>query len=328
MSIARTCDTILSNDNCNHIWIKNSTRKKSLNDFNLFAISFLYGDTDKDIHASKHPISKENHVHKNIHHTSKHRHIPMSNKYSGDLANQFMTGGSTRIANAAITHRSITDSKTITPCHHTAHCHVIDSTINAIITTRSCTIKIPILIFPKMVSFSRLSVRSLIIIIVLLNERAKPIYQAVKRSYQRNLDRIYASQHVITICIHHTTKALLPCSLIVEILNSSPTMKSNNAIQRWAKSSIKLHPWSTSAPPTMPRATGHKRIHAIRYPIIAGCLSIFSTQETITTTTKIALIWVISVWWEKISTAWSTFAKKDIVETIQTKLPTHKVYMK
>ncbi len=131
----------------------------------------------------------------------------------------------------------------------------------------SCTISIPIDILPYNSSSTPLSLRSLTIIMVLLNANAIAIYILVILSNHQ----YHAIKNPIPVVKitwpSHTTSDALPKSLINHGLSHSHTIKSNNATPRCEKSST-CSVWLSK-----PNPTGPMIIPAIIYPISSGCLS-------------------------------------------------------
>lgn len=171
--------------------------------------------------------------------TNKHRHIPMSSRYSGDLANRLMTFGRMNLAMRINATRRISASTIIKEVPPTPPVPVIDIIIRQIMTIKSCTISTQLVSLPYKVSISRLSVSNLMMIIVLLNATAPATYSDSITSKPRNIAIIYQSSHVRITCIPATITATFPYSLIVVKFKSNPTIKSKRAIPRLENSSIK-----------------------------------------------------------------------------------------
>lgn len=142
-----------------------------------------------------------------------------------------------------------------------------DNIIMKSIAIRSCTISIPIDILPYNSSSTPLSLRSLTMIIVLLNANAIAIYMLVIASYPKYHAIKNPSTVVKITCHSHIMRDVFHKSLINHGLSHSHTIKSNNATPRCEKSSTCSVWWSK------PNPSGPMIIPAIMYPISSGCLS-------------------------------------------------------
>ncbi len=128
--------------------MKNSTKKKSLNDFNLFAISILHGELENDIHASRHPISNENPKYQKSDPNNKHRPIQISSKYSCISANACIIFGITYLVKIPIHTNSPIHPHNIVSPDVPPSPPKIETIIRSHITTISCTINTQNVIFP------------------------------------------------------------------------------------------------------------------------------------------------------------------------------------
>jgi hypothetical protein len=99
-------------------------------------------------------------------------------------------------------------------------------------TSKSCTISIPILNLPEVDSISFLSPKSFKTTIVLL--KANPIDKNIEViiSNHSMVAIKYPNPPVMSTCNTHAIVAVFQRSLIIVGFNSIPTMKSNNAIPK------------------------------------------------------------------------------------------------
>lgn len=165
------------NCNCEPRNTKNSTIKKSLSGFILLLISNLYGRVANVNHANNAPISNENPTASNPAANSKHRPIENRRRNSCDLAICHMIRGRTYLVKAKTTRptTAIFPNKIPENIHRLTAAPSTGNeanTIRIIIAIISWTINIPIDIFPYNSSNTPLSLRSLTMIIVLLNANA------------------------------------------------------------------------------------------------------------------------------------------------------------
>lgn len=181
-------DSVISlNCSCDHKKTKKSMIKKSLNGLILLDISNLYGNVASEIPAKSAPISSENHIISIKEANNKHHASEKMSKNSCDLTTEAIRRGSIYFVspmipiptanilsiNVALNHRRLIST------HHTGS---DDNTINSIIAMISCTISIPIEIFPYNSSSTPLSLNNFTMMMVLLNANAMAIYILVTQS--------------------------------------------------------------------------------------------------------------------------------------------------
>ena len=234
------CSRIAPNSRCIPILIKNSTKKKSLNEMSLFAISLLYGDKANDIHAIKLPISKEKPRYRNKVPNNKHHPIHIKSKYSFIHASTDIIFGITNFEIITTPRININPPHSIIHKSPLPHFPLSEIPMSKSITTISCTINTPVVIFPRKVSCSCLSESNFTITIVLEKVSHTAIYAELVPSYHKNLFRIHHKMAVHIICIIPIPKAVFPCSLITFGFNHNHTIKSKSAIPRCENNSIKL----------------------------------------------------------------------------------------
>lgn len=101
------------------------------------------------------------------------------------------------------------------------------------ITSRSCTISIPILSLPEVDSISSLSPKSFSTTIVLLKANPKPRKIETIVSNHKNVARKYHAMPVIATCRDHAINDVFHSSLMMVGLSSIPTIKSSKLMPRF-----------------------------------------------------------------------------------------------
>lgn len=222
------------NCNCEPRNTKNNTIKKSLSGFILLLISNLYGNDAKVNHARSAPISKENPTASSPAANSRHHAIENINKNSDDLAIYHIIRGSTYLVSryTATPTAAIFASNTPENAHRlvtTPSTGKEAKTIKITIAIISCTISIPIDILPYNSSNTHLSLKSLTIIIVLLNANAIATYMLVTQSKPSKSAITIPIPVVNTTCHTQTTSEAFHRSLTIAGLSHNHTINSRNA---------------------------------------------------------------------------------------------------